>query len=62
MATQKEVLESLGTEDELLYWAKKNKIELEDFPGGYFVDEWQVTIHNNTIMLVERRLDEPQSA
>lgn len=59
MATQREVLEKLGTEDELMYWAKKNGIEVEKFPGGFYVDEWQLNTQEETILSVERRLDEP---
>lgn len=61
MATQKDVLERLGTREELVYWAKKNNIAVEKIDGGYLVEEWQVTLEEDRITSVERRLDEPQS-
>ncbi|QOI67409.1 hypothetical protein SEA_BEUFFERT_4 [Streptomyces phage Beuffert] len=62
MATQKDVLERLGTEDEILYWAHKNGVALEAFSGGYRVDEWNINLdEQGRILSVERRLDEPQS-
>lgn len=60
MATQKEVVERLLTKEEILYWAAKNGIEVEEFPGGLYVEEWKVSLENNTITMVERRTDEPQ--
>lgn len=61
MATQKEVLESLVNQDELVYWAHKNNVNLEEFPGGFYADqEWKVNIQEERIVSVERRLDEPQ--
>lgn len=59
MATQRRVLEKLGTEDELLYWAKKNNVAMEEFPGGYYVDEWTILVQERNIVSVERRIDEP---
>ena len=60
MATQKEVLESLVNQDEVLYWAHKNGVKLEAFSGGFYVEEWQINIDNQgLIKSVERRLDEP---
>jgi hypothetical protein len=59
MATQKEVLERMVNREELIYWAIKNDFVLEDFPGGVWVDEWQINLENNNIISVERRLDEP---
>lgn len=60
MATQKDVLEKLGTEEELIYWARKNNIQLEEFSGGFYVDEWTILLDNKTITSVERRVDEPE--
>lgn len=60
MATQKDVLEKLGTEEELIYWARKNNVQLEEFPGGFYVDEWTILLDNKTITSVERRVDEPE--
>lgn len=60
MATQKEVLEKLGTEEELLYWAAKGGIALEQFSGGWHVNEWSIYTNNKTITSVERRMDEPR--
>ncbi|QNN99109.1 hypothetical protein SEA_FAUST_3 [Streptomyces phage Faust] len=62
MATQKEVLENLVNQDEVLYWAHKNGVNLEAFSGGFYVDhEWQVNIDTEgKIVSVERRLDEPR--
>lgn len=60
MATQKETLEKLHNKEEILYWAAKNDIELEEVPGGLFVDEWKINLsEDNYIINVERRLDEP---
>lgn len=60
MATQKSVIENLVNRDEILYWAKKNGVQTEDFPGGIYVDEWQVYLQEDKIVSVERRLDEPR--
>jgi len=60
MATQKETIERLLTKEEILYWAAKNGIETEEFPGGIYVDEWQVNLQEDNILSVERRLDEPR--
>lgn len=59
MATQKETLEKLHSKDEILYWAKKNGIEIEEFPGGIYVDDWSIILEEGRIVSVERRLDEP---
>jgi hypothetical protein len=59
MATQKEVVERLVNKEEILYWARKNGHETEEFPGGIYVDEWKVYLEEDTIVSVERRLDEP---
>ncbi|AXH49152.1 hypothetical protein HWB76_gp004 [Streptomyces phage Blueeyedbeauty] len=61
MATQKDVLERLGTKEELLYWARKNNIAVEEIDGGFLLDEWKVSLEEERIVSVERRLDEPQS-
>jgi hypothetical protein len=61
MATQKDVLERLGTREELVYWSEKNNISIEEIDSGYFVEEWKVTLEEDRITSVERRLDEPQS-
>jgi hypothetical protein len=60
MATQKETLEKLHSKEEILYWARKNNIEIEEFPGGYYVDDWSINLEEDTIVSVERRLDEPR--
>lgn len=61
MATQKDVILSLLNKGEVLYWAKKNRLEVEEFPGGLYVDDWKVTFNTqDNITTVERRLDEPQ--
>jgi len=61
MATQKDVLEKLGTEDEILYWAHKNGVALEAHSGGYYVDDWTINLDTERkIQSVERRLDEPK--
>lgn len=61
MATQKETLERLLNKEEVLYWAKKGGIEVEEISGGLLVDEWKVNLNKEDyITSVERRLDEPQ--
>jgi hypothetical protein len=61
MATQKEFIENLVNKDEILYWARKNGVATELFPGGIYVDEWQVSLDTQErIVSVERRLDEPR--
>jgi hypothetical protein len=62
MATQKETLERLLNKEEIIYWAAKGGIAVEEFPGGLFVDEWKVNLNTEDyIASVERRLDEPES-
>ncbi|XAO35203.1 hypothetical protein SEA_FRANCOB_3 [Streptomyces phage Francob] len=60
MATQKDVIERLLNKEEILYWARKNGVETEEFPGGIYVDEWKVSLQEDKIVSVERRLDEPE--
>lgn len=61
MATQKEALEKLLNKEEILYWARKNSIELEEIPGGILVDEWKINLDTQDyITSIERRLDEPR--
>lgn len=60
MATQKVTLERLLNKEEVVYWAKKNGIALEEIPGGLVVEEWKINLEEDKIVSVERRLDEPE--
>ena len=61
MARQRDVLERLRTQDEILHWAHKNGVKLEAFSGGLHVEEWTILLDNKgNILSVERRLDEPR--
>lgn len=61
MATTQETIKRLLNREEVIYWAKKNGITLEEFPGGFWVDEWSVYFtKDNKIAAVERRLDVPR--
>ncbi|UUG69345.1 hypothetical protein SEA_SHAM_4 [Streptomyces phage Sham] len=61
MATQKETIEKLLNKEEILYWAKKNNVQVEEFDGGIYVDEWSVLLdQEDKIAAVERRLDVPR--
>lgn len=61
MATQKDTLERLVNKEEIVYWAKKGRVEIESFDGGIYVDDWQINLDtNDMIVSVERRMDESQ--
>jgi len=61
MATQKVTLERLLNKEEVVYWAKKNNIALEEIPGGLVIEEWKINLDTqDKIVSVERRLDEPE--
>lgn len=60
MATTKDALMRLGSEEELLYWAKKNNIRLVRIPGGYVVEEHTILLNKGYIVSVERTLHEPR--
>lgn len=61
MATQRETIENLIRKDEVLYWARINGLEVEEFPGGLHVDGWTVTFTNEeNIAAVVERLDVPR--
>lgn len=61
MATTQDAIKKLLNREEVIYWARKNSITLEEFPGGFWVDEWTVTFdQEDKIAAVERRLDVPR--
>ncbi|QWT29900.1 hypothetical protein SEA_TUNATARTARE_4 [Streptomyces phage TunaTartare] len=61
MATQKETIEKLLNKEEILYWSRKNNIQIEEFDGGIYIDEWTVLLdQEDKIAAVERRLDVPR--
>jgi hypothetical protein len=60
MATTQETIKKLLNREEVIYWAKKNGVRLEEFPGGFWVGEWTITFdQEDKIAAVERRLDVP---
>jgi hypothetical protein len=61
MATQKETIEKLLNKEEILYWSRKNNMQIEEFDGGIYIDEWTVLLdQEDKIAAVERRLDVPR--
>ncbi|QZE11604.1 hypothetical protein SEA_KARP_4 [Streptomyces phage Karp] len=61
MATKKETLERLVNKEEILYWAKKNAVEIEIEDDRIHVDDWSIILDDeDKIAAVERRLDVPR--
>ncbi|QQO39692.1 hypothetical protein SEA_BELFORT_4 [Streptomyces phage Belfort] len=61
MATKKETLERLVNKEEILYWAKKNAVEIEIEDDRIHVDDWSIILDDeDKIAVVERRLDVPR--
>ncbi|UTN92263.1 hypothetical protein SEA_STIGMA_4 [Streptomyces phage Stigma] len=61
MATKKETLERLVNKEEILYWAKKNAVEIEIEGDRIHVDDWSIILDDeDKIAAVERRLDVPR--
>lgn len=61
MATKKETLERLVNKEEILYWAKKNAVEIEIEEDRIHVDDWTIILDDeDKIAAVERRLDVPR--
>ncbi|AXH68722.1 hypothetical protein SEA_COMRADE_4 [Streptomyces phage Comrade] len=61
MATKKETLERLVNKEEILYWARKNAVEIEIEDDRIHVDDWSIILDDeDKIAAVERRLDVPR--